>query len=112
MARRLEETTFYQVGQNGSRRSLLMNFVAGTARRVPVRTQKAGLEWLWRIKKEPDLWRSDFLDSIVLPRLLMRASAELAPHGGRVEIADPAPNVRRIFRYACAEFLLDPPRAM
>ena len=172
----------------------VVNFVAGTAIRAPVWTQKAGLEWLWRIKEEPDLWRRYFLDGMVFLRLLvtrvlphawfifrhtpspqerecatfesrdtagevtiqvrgawvrqnlrplrecvakavisrknvrfdmksasyvdsaflgllMLASAELAPHGRHVTIGDPAPKVRRIFRYACAEFLLDTPHA-
>lgn len=39
----------------------VVNFVAGTVRRAPVRWQRWGLEWLWRIKEEPALlgryWR-------------------------------------------------------
>ena len=172
----------------------VVNFVAGTARRAPAWIQKLGLEWLWRIKEEPGLWRryrSDglvflrllltrvlphawhilrhgpsrqqadsaslhrrddereivirltgawvqgnlqplrgCLSSAVLPRknirldvtnvtyvdsafmgLLMLLNAELVPHGRRAAIANPTAKLRRIFRYACAEFLLDPPAA-
>ena len=34
-----------------------INFQAGTAQRAPKILQATGLEWLWRIKEEPYLWR-------------------------------------------------------
>ena len=34
-----------------------LNFAAGTLRRAPAWMQAAGLEWLWRIREEPALWR-------------------------------------------------------
>ena len=48
-----------------------MNFQAGTVKRAPARMQKLGLEWLWRIKEEPHLWRRYWNDGIVLLMLLM-----------------------------------------
>jgi N-acetylglucosaminyldiphosphoundecaprenol N-acetyl-beta-D-mannosaminyltransferase len=35
----------------------VINFVAGTVTRAPRWVQRTGLEWLWRIKEEPELWR-------------------------------------------------------
>ncbi|MFM2075323.1 MAG: hypothetical protein RJB34_1628 [Pseudomonadota bacterium] len=35
----------------------VVNFVAGTVSRAPRWVQRTGLEWLWRIKEEPHLWR-------------------------------------------------------
>ena len=35
----------------------VVNFAAGTVTRAPVWMQRSGLEWLWRIKEEPQLWR-------------------------------------------------------
>jgi len=35
----------------------VINFVAGHVNRAPESYQKAGLEWLWRIKEEPTLWK-------------------------------------------------------
>jgi N-acetylglucosaminyldiphosphoundecaprenol N-acetyl-beta-D-mannosaminyltransferase len=35
----------------------VVNFVAGTVLRAPRWVQKLGMEWLWRIKEEPSLWR-------------------------------------------------------
>jgi Glycosyl transferase WecG/TagA/CpsF family len=34
-----------------------INFQAGTVKRAPPRLRAWGLEWLWRIKEEPQLWR-------------------------------------------------------
>jgi N-acetylglucosaminyldiphosphoundecaprenol N-acetyl-beta-D-mannosaminyltransferase len=48
-----------------------INFQAGTVRRAPLRIQKFGLEWLWRIKEEPYLWRRYWNDGAVLLRLLL-----------------------------------------
>ncbi|MCE2656658.1 MAG: WecB/TagA/CpsF family glycosyltransferase [Rubrivivax sp.] len=35
----------------------VINFVAGTVTRAPRWVQRTGMEWLWRIKEEPELWR-------------------------------------------------------
>lgn len=35
----------------------VVNFVAGTVGRSPRWLQRSGMEWLWRIKEEPALWR-------------------------------------------------------
>lgn len=35
----------------------VVNFAAGTVRRAPRWMRRFGLEWLWRIKEEPTLWR-------------------------------------------------------
>jgi len=47
-----------------------LNFQAGTVRRAPPIMRKLGLEWLWRIKEEPYLWRRYWNDGGVLLRLL------------------------------------------
>ena len=48
-----------------------LNFQAGTTKRAPVRMQKSGLEWLWRIKEEPRLWRRYLADGVVLGQLML-----------------------------------------
>lgn len=48
----------------------VVNFVAGTVARAPRWMQDAGLEWLWRIRQEPVLWRRYWHDGRVLARLL------------------------------------------
>ena len=47
-----------------------LNFEAGAVQRAPVIMRKFGLEWLWRIKEEPYLWRRYWHDGQVLLRLL------------------------------------------
>ncbi|MBG7618467.1 WecB/TagA/CpsF family glycosyltransferase [Herbaspirillum sp. AP02] len=49
----------------------VVNFVAGTVSRAPVWAQKTGLEWLWRIKEEPKLWRRYWDDGVGLLTLLV-----------------------------------------
>jgi N-acetylglucosaminyldiphosphoundecaprenol N-acetyl-beta-D-mannosaminyltransferase len=49
----------------------VVNFVAGTVSRAPLWMQRAGLEWAWRIKEEPALWRRYALDGVALIRLLL-----------------------------------------
>jgi N-acetylglucosaminyldiphosphoundecaprenol N-acetyl-beta-D-mannosaminyltransferase len=46
-------------------------FSAGAIRRAPTVWRKVGLEWLWRIKEEPYLWRRYAHDASVLLRLLV-----------------------------------------
>ena len=55
----------------------VVNFVAGGVRRAPRWMQKAGMEWAWRIREEPALWRRYVSDGIGLVRVLMNSTA---PH--------------------------------
>lgn len=48
----------------------VVNFTAGTVRRAPLWMQRRGLEWLWRIKEEPELWYRYWRDGFALIRLL------------------------------------------
>jgi N-acetylglucosaminyldiphosphoundecaprenol N-acetyl-beta-D-mannosaminyltransferase len=47
-----------------------INFQAGLIRRAPPALRRLGLEWLWRIKEEPHLWRRYWGDGISLFRIL------------------------------------------
>ena len=55
-----------------------LNFQADTVRRAPPIMRKFGLEWLWRIKEEPYLWRRYWNDGSVLLRLLFTRVLPLA----------------------------------
>jgi len=55
----------------------VVNFAAGTVNRAPVWVQKSGLEWLWRIKEEPTLWRRYWGDAKALVSLML---GQLLPH--------------------------------
>jgi N-acetylglucosaminyldiphosphoundecaprenol N-acetyl-beta-D-mannosaminyltransferase len=48
-----------------------VNFVAGKFRRAPFAIRTMGLEWLWRIKEEPYLWRRYWNDGGQLLGLLL-----------------------------------------
>jgi N-acetylglucosaminyldiphosphoundecaprenol N-acetyl-beta-D-mannosaminyltransferase len=48
-----------------------VNFQAGTLKRAPTRMRKWGLEWLWRIKEEPQLWRRYWDDGMALLWLVL-----------------------------------------
>jgi N-acetylglucosaminyldiphosphoundecaprenol N-acetyl-beta-D-mannosaminyltransferase len=50
----------------------VVNFVAGNIRRAPTWMQRTGLEWLWRIKEEPELWRRYFRDGFRLVHLIAK----------------------------------------
>ncbi|RTL52725.1 MAG: WecB/TagA/CpsF family glycosyltransferase [Rhodocyclaceae bacterium] len=50
----------------------VVNFAAGTVRRAPRWMQCCGLEWLWRIREEPSLWRRYWIDGGRLIGLLWR----------------------------------------
>ena len=52
----------------------VVNFAAGTIRRAPVWMQLCGMEWLWRIKEEPMLWRRYWQDGLSASRLLATRS--------------------------------------
>src|SRR5205823_4093092 len=48
-----------------------INFQAGTVRRAPEFLRAVGMEWLWRIKEEPYLWRRYVRDGTALLRLIL-----------------------------------------
>ena len=48
-----------------------INFVAGRVQRAPRSFRRMGLEWLWRIKEEPELWRRYWNDGFSLVRLVV-----------------------------------------
>ncbi len=55
----------------------VINFEAKRLKRAPVRLQKIGLEWAWRIKEEPHLWRRYWNDGWFFLRLLI---TKIFPH--------------------------------
>jgi N-acetylglucosaminyldiphosphoundecaprenol N-acetyl-beta-D-mannosaminyltransferase len=56
----------------------VLNFEAGTVKRAPPFMRRLGLEWLWRIKEEPYLWRRYWNDGGVLLRILFGQVLPLA----------------------------------
>lgn len=48
----------------------VINFQAATVRRAPRMIRSVGLEWLWRIKEEPHLWRRYWKDATLILGLL------------------------------------------
>lgn len=56
----------------------VVNFVAGEINRAPKWMQKSGLEWLWRIKEEPNLWRRYAADAwLIIPLIFKSTVARL-----------------------------------
>jgi N-acetylglucosaminyldiphosphoundecaprenol N-acetyl-beta-D-mannosaminyltransferase len=49
----------------------VLNFEAGTIKRAPPKLREMGLEWLWRIKEEPHLWRRYWNDAMMTLRLML-----------------------------------------
>jgi len=49
----------------------VVNFIAGTVTRAPRLWQRLGMEWLWRIKEEPALWRRYYSDGLVFLKLMI-----------------------------------------
>ncbi|OUR71113.1 hypothetical protein A9Q78_10550 [Methylophaga sp. 41_12_T18] len=56
----------------------VINFVAGNIERAPIVWQKFGLEWLWRIKQEPVLWKRYLSDGLEFSQLLVSKVIPLA----------------------------------
>lgn len=50
----------------------VVNFVAGSVARAPGLIGQLGLEWLWRIKEEPGLWRRYWQDGLGFLAYLLR----------------------------------------
>jgi N-acetylglucosaminyldiphosphoundecaprenol N-acetyl-beta-D-mannosaminyltransferase len=55
-----------------------INFEAGTIKRAPAILRNSGLEWLWRIKEEPYLWRRYWTDGLSLLHLVFTSVFPLA----------------------------------
>lgn len=55
----------------------VVNFVAGSIQRAPVAWQRLGLEWAWRIKQEPGLWRRYWRDGLHFLGLML---TRVLPH--------------------------------
>jgi N-acetylglucosaminyldiphosphoundecaprenol N-acetyl-beta-D-mannosaminyltransferase len=66
-----------------------VNFAAGSVRRAPAAVQKMGLEWLWRIKEEPYLWRRYWNDGKALLGLLSTRVLPLAVRAGSERLRKP-----------------------
>lgn len=49
----------------------VVNFEANKLQRAPSWMQHTGLEWLWRIKEEPGLWKRYWQDGLALLKLLV-----------------------------------------
>ena len=49
----------------------VVNMAAGTIDRAPRWMQRLGLEWVWRIKEEPLLWKRYAGDGLAIARLLL-----------------------------------------
>ncbi len=49
----------------------VVNFEANKLQRAPAWMHNIGLEWLWRIKEEPDLWKRYWQDGLALLKLLL-----------------------------------------
>ena len=56
----------------------LINMAAGSIRKAPSWVENSGLEWAWRIREEPSLWRRYFNDGLVLVRLMVTRIVPLA----------------------------------
>lgn len=49
----------------------VVNMAAGRISRAPGWMQRSGMEWLWRIKEEPGLWKRYVVDAFALAQLVV-----------------------------------------
>lgn len=74
----------------------VVNFEAGTVRRAPLWLQRTGLEWVWRIREEPMLWRRYWRDGKACLRL---AFLQLLPYVLWLRLHRPAPSAQPVIQY-------------
>jgi N-acetylglucosaminyldiphosphoundecaprenol N-acetyl-beta-D-mannosaminyltransferase len=74
----------------------VINFAANSVRRAPAWMQRTGLEWLWRILQEPQLWRRYWNDARALSHAL---ATQLAPWSVRRLFGNDAPGARLPARF-------------
>lgn len=63
----------------------VINFVAGNVKRAPEKWQHLGLEWLWRIRQEPKLYKRYLGDGLRFLRMLFSQTLPLAIQLKRLE---------------------------
>ncbi|NWG93169.1 MAG: WecB/TagA/CpsF family glycosyltransferase, partial [Parvularculaceae bacterium] len=78
----------------------VIDFTAGTIARAPLWVRRLNLEWAWRIKEEPALWRRYWSDAVSLAaicaeRLVPALMAKGGPAKGRRATASVARNSER-----------------
>lgn len=56
----------------------VINFAGGSIKRAPAWVQRLGLEWGWRIKEEPSLWKRYWNDGLSFLVLLLTKAIPLA----------------------------------
>lgn len=68
----------------------VVDFTAGGIARAPALFRNHGLEWLWRIKEDPALWRRYLRDGIALMRIVLtRLAPQLVrrpPRGAKARV--------------------------
>lgn len=62
----------------------VINFVAGSVQRAPEKWQRFGLEWLWRIKQEPKLYKRYLGDGFRFLQMLLTQTLPLAFYDKRL----------------------------
>jgi N-acetylglucosaminyldiphosphoundecaprenol N-acetyl-beta-D-mannosaminyltransferase len=93
----------------------VVNFVAGSIRRAPKWMQAIGLEWMWRVKEEPALWKryandGTALITVLLPRVLSSAMDRLKNPPSTADFINS--NVSRHFSSVGTELTLKGPWAL
>ena len=68
----------------------VVDFTAGGVARAPEAFQKFGLEWAWRIKEEPSLWKRYFDDGVSLATIALTRLAPQMMRGRSDKAAVPA----------------------
>lgn len=62
----------------------VINFVAGNVQRAPEKWQRWGLEWIWRIKQEPKLYKRYLSDGLQFLIMLMSQTLPLVFYSKRL----------------------------
>jgi N-acetylglucosaminyldiphosphoundecaprenol N-acetyl-beta-D-mannosaminyltransferase len=63
----------------------VINFVAGSVQRAPEKWQRFGIEWLWRIRQEPKLYKRYFGDGLRFIQMLLTQTLPLSIYRKKLE---------------------------
>ena len=72
----------------------VIDFAAGEVRRAPKFISRIGLEWAWRIKEDPALWRRYWGDGIALASIIAQRLVPALAAGGTGAAAPAAATLR------------------